>query len=109
VSQPPDPRTTRGDENPAAHRLSDEELRSFEHKLREWGESLPPDQRGVLALILDRAVRQEHEEFEGLAVATWRENVATLMRPYMQHVFQLREADGGTPDGGWVSWAAKLE
>jgi len=96
-------------EHPGNRQLTDDEIRDFERKLRDWGESLPPAQRGILALILDRAAQHEHGEFDGVAVAVWNERVSGLLGPYLKHIYALADTDGGTPDGGWVSWAAKLE
>jgi hypothetical protein len=97
-----------GDEQPQGAQISDEEIRDFEQKLRAWGASLPDEQRGILALILDRASRQKHRQYEGLAVATWQESVTSLIEPYLRHVYALEEPDGGHPDGGWVSWAIEF-
>jgi hypothetical protein len=110
MTQPPNGESY-GKDQPAqpGQPLQDDEIRDFEERLQAWGEQLPPAQLGILALVLDRARRQEHREYEGLAVSTWRESLGSLMTPYLNHLYQLRETDGGTPDGGWVSWAAKLE
>jgi hypothetical protein len=107
MTQPPNGESY-GKDQPG-QQLQDDEIRDFEERLRAWGEQLPPAQLGILALVLDRANRQEHREYEGLAISTWRESLSTLMSPYLNHLYRLREADGGSPDGGWVSWAAKLE
>jgi len=92
------------------HTIPDKEIQTFAKKLKNWGDKLPDNQRAILAMIMLRADRTRIRKSQGIAVSSFSEITQSLMNQFAGGGgTYLRERDGGTPDGGWVSWAAKLE